>query len=60
MPRIFFPTMWMKQVLLLDEFYGSQLKILLLVEQIGNISGFMLISIGITILLLISVLVLRK
>ncbi len=55
MPKIFFPVIWFKQTALIDDIIGPQLKLLLLVPEIGSAGAYIILSIGVTIVVIVAV-----
>ena len=55
MPRIFFPVIWFRQTALVDDIIGPQLTLLLLVPEIGNVAAYIVVSLGISILMIVGV-----
>jgi len=55
MPRIFFPMIWFKQTAHIDDVIGPQLELLLLIPRVGTLFNFVILSLGISLLVILGV-----
>jgi hypothetical protein len=55
LPKIYFPAIWFKQTARIDDKLGPQVKLVSLLPTIGSIVFYVILSLGVTLLLIVSI-----